>query len=321
MMNATTQKISAAALGMGIVALAYSLDQYIHLGLIASSLVVGLLLSILGLGKKLNFLPFAWLEKLTLPVSIILLGFDVSFEKIAEIPPTALIFIVLMMAIILYISHITSKKNLLNSFIGIGTAICGNSAIVAYLGFKPNEAKNAAIAIGIINLIGIIGLALIPGIAYLLNLSAQQGGFLAGASLHAVGNALAAGFAMGEVEGQLATLIKLARVSLLGPALLFLLYLSGKNSEAKISWKQVPWFLWFFLGAMLITNVVSLPKEFLNIAKSGSTYLLSIAMAAIGIRISLKELQAAGPKAIGFGFAIFGIQIALILGYLLIFDK
>ena len=242
-------------------------------------------------------------------------------DKLSGVSISAFVFLGIMIAVVLYISHITSKKSSINYFIGFGTAICGNSAIVTLLGLKPGEAKNAGIAIGIINLIGILGLGLIPAIAYVLQLGEYQSGFLAGASLHAVGNAIAAGFAMGEVEGQLATLIKFARVSFLGPALIYIMYLSSKGSsnKAKITWKQVPWYLWFFIGAALLTNLYALPDLFLKTAKVGSTYLLSIAMAAIGFRISLKELRSAGPKAIGFGFLIFGIQIALILAYLFIF--
>lgn len=149
--------------------------------------------------------------------------------------------------------------------------------------------------------------------------------FFAGSTLQAVGHAVAAGKALGDVSGQMATLIKLSRVALLGPVLFLLaIFMNAHNRKNGFeSAKQkfsIPFFLYGFALALILANSVSLPTSIIDQAKDIETGLLIIAMAALGANIRFSDLLTFGPRALAYGVVIFGFQIAL-MAALLVFTS
>ena len=136
---------------------------------------------------------------------------------------------------------------------------------------------------------------------------------LLGGSLHSVGNVAGAGYAMSSEIGEQALTIKLARVALLSPGLIFFSYLTQKNTGK--NWKhyfQLPWYLWGFLFITVVVSLVDIPTDFITATSEIGKVILTIAMTAIGLKVSFRSLIQSGKKGLVFGLLMFGIQIVLL---------
>ena len=257
-------------------------------------------------------------EKRILGWAIALMGLQLSF---ANLNLSWWLLPVLLLAITLSIvlgSRLNKQFGVLNScgyMIGVGTAICGASAIAAVSPFLKTKAHETGVAIGVVNLLGTVGMLLLPGLAVLLGLSAEESGVVIGGSLQAVGQVVGAGYVMGDEVGEIATLVKLGRVLMLGPVVLFTALLMHTKSEKVDRKKVLPGFIVTFFVLMILANVFTLPEQFLGIVKTIDKVLLAIAMAAIGMQIRLRDLLRQGPKALLLGGVIFVVQIGVLLAF------
>lgn len=260
-------------------------------------------------------------SKNVLEYAIILLGFGVSFQDIGNVGWSTLIIIILTITTVLTITFIYSKNKENHRdcgyLIGFGTAICGSSAIAA-LAPKINANKEEiGISIAVINLFGLMGMVAIP---LLLNpsINIEWVGLFIGGTLHGVSNVAGAGYAMGETIGDLALTIKLGRVALLAPGLIFFNFLVNKSASIKENLK-LPYYIIGFIGATTIVSLFNLPTEIIDVFRLGGKVLLTISMAAIGLSIKFTTLLNQGKVAIRFGAIIFAIQIIIVglLGFLL----
>jgi uncharacterized integral membrane protein (TIGR00698 family) len=223
--------------------------------------------------------------------------------------------------------------------LGAGTAICGNSAIIAASPIIEAEDEDVAVSIGAVSLLGLLLMLLMPLVGRLMELHPVAFGIWAGAAIHAVPQVVAAGLAYGTEAASVATLAKLVRVSLLAP-LMFLLALwysrfwkhEGGSSRARrggLRFSQaLPGFLWgFFLLSALATAGLIPVLEFQYgrvalsplLAEAGNLC-LTLAMAAIGLELNLQMLAQLGRKAFAAGaiaaLTLCSLSLALIL-YLL----
>lgn len=266
-----------------------------------------------------TFIPgIQFSEKRILGWAIALMGLQLSF---AELHLSWWLLPVLLFAIALSIllgSRLNKQFGVLNScgyMIGVGTAICGASAVAAVSPFLKTRAHETGVAIGVVNLLGTAGMLLLPGLAVLLGLSAEDSGVVIGGSLQAVGQVVGAGYAVGDAVGEIATFVKLGRVLMLGPVVLFTALVMHSKSDKVDRKKVLPGFIIAFFVLMLLANIATLPEEFLNIVKTIDKVLLAIAMAAIGMQIKLRDLLRQGPKALALGAVIFVVQIGVLLAF------
>jgi uncharacterized integral membrane protein (TIGR00698 family) len=198
--------------------------------------------------------------------------------------------------------------------VGFGTAICGSSAIAA---LAPRVAKNkedVGIAMAVVNLFGSVGMVVLPLVLVELDLDTRQMGLLIGGTLHSVGNVVGAGYAIDNAAGEAATTIKLARVAMLSPALILFNYLVNRD-EAR-GWREhirLPWYLWGFIGITVLTSLVTFPQPLLETMEMAGKLALTIALAAIGLKVSFRDLFLSGRKGLGFGLIVFAIQVALVV--------
>ncbi len=256
-----------------------------------------------------------------LEFSIVLLAFSISFNKIAALGVSNFALIAIMIVAIILLTFFLAKK--LNCptasgwLVGFGTAICGSSAIAALAPTVTDSTEDTGIAIAIVNLLGSIGMVALPFALTYFDVSDIKSGVFIGATLHSVGNVAGAGFGMSETIGTSALTIKLARVAMLSPAIIFfnILNQSGKKKPLA-SYFRLPLFLWAFIAITILVSVVPLPEAFLNAMKTAGDFLLIVAMAAIGLKVSLRQLIDSGQKAMKFGVLIFVLQM-LIVGILL----
>jgi uncharacterized membrane protein YadS len=127
------------------------------------------------------------------------------------------------------------------------------------------------------------------------------------------------GYALSNAVGEAAVTIKLARVALLSPALMFFNYLVNRH-KAK-SWVEhfmLPWYLWGFIGITVFSSLVSLPVVFLEAMETSGKVILTVAMAAIGLKVSFKKLYQSGQKGLVFGFAVFAVQVIMVATLMLL---
>jgi len=312
------KKLLGIALSVAIGLLAYWLAPMInYVNAVLLSFLIGVCLNnVLSLPKSLSS-GIKFSASKVLEFSIELLAFNINFNKIADLGASKFVLVVIMIVLLILLTIFLAKK--LNCptesgwLVGFGTAICGSSAIAALAPSVTKNTEDTGIAIAIVNLIGSMGMILMPFIFRELDLSDTEIASYIGAGLHSVGNVAGAGFEMSERIGENALTIKMARVAMLSPAIIFfnILIQAGKKKNL-ISYLKLPIYLWAFIAITILVSVVQLPNEFLENMKNGGSILLIIAMAAIGLKVSFRQLIDSGQKAMKFGLLIFVIQLVII---------
>jgi uncharacterized membrane protein YadS len=142
-----------------------------------------------------------------------------------------------------------------------------------------------------------IAMSVYPAVAHMLELSDRQAGFLMGASIHDVAQALGAGYSYSEEAGQTATVVKLTRVALLAPTLALVALAYPKDGERRGAGIGVPWFVLGFLALTALHSFVALPREVLTGAPKVATALLLVAVTSTGIRSPLNLLLEQGWRS------------------------
>lgn len=261
-----------------------------------------------------------------LELSIVFLAFNISLGHVIGIGWQSLIMVIVMIVLILLITiYLSRKYNCPGStgwLVGFGTAICGSSAIAAVAPSISKNKEDVGIALAVVNLMGSIGMITLPFLMKFLQVDEVNSGVIIGGSLHAVGNVAGAGYALSEETGQLSITVKLARVALLSPSVIFFNYLINRK-EAK-NWKEhfkIPFYLIAFIHITLLVTFVDIPAQFSKLMELLGKISLTIAMTAIGLKISFRELYQSGRRALGFGTMIFILQILIIVSGLILVNQ
>lgn len=292
-----------------------------------NSVIIALILGI-TLGNILKFPEnfesgISFTSSKLLELSIIFLAFSINYTHIAKLGTSSFVAIAVVVFLILFLSYVLSKKfkcpGSTGLLIGFGTAICGSSAIAALAPSVSKDKEDVAISMAVINLFGTIGMIVLPFVLLRTNLDTSQIGLIIGGSLHSVGNVAGAGYAIGQEAGEAALTIKLARVALLTPGLIFFNYLVNRKTAQ--SWKdhfKLPWYLIGFILITIVGTLIDFPEVFLSTMDTIGKIVLTIAMAAIGLKVSFKKLIQSGSKGLSFGLVIFLILIGLLTAFVLI---
>ena len=232
----------AVSLGLAAVFLAGFTPSFLNSYLLA--LLIGMLLapqvnkiSQLDAGISLS-------SSKLLEWSVVLLAFSMDYKAIGAIGAKDFAVIILVIFVVLvatyYLSKVLSCPGKTSWLIGIGTAICGSSAVAALAPKIKAAEEDVAISLASVNLLGSLGMLLLPLFFQFYPLLENEMAFLIGASLHSVGNVAGAGFSVSEDVGQLALIYKMARVALLSPALLFMVWLDSRKSNEQKFRFQLP---------------------------------------------------------------------------------
>jgi uncharacterized integral membrane protein (TIGR00698 family) len=182
--------------------------------------------------------------------------------------------------------------------VACGNSICGNSAIAATAPVIGAGSEDVAASIAFTAILGVVVVLLLPLLVPLLGLSHTQYGVLAGLTVYAVPQVLAATAPVATISVQLGTLVKLVRVLMLGPVILALALLAGnKDANAKPGFFQlVPWFILGFLGMMALHSLHLIPESILPGIQYASTILTIISMAALGLGVDIRSVASAGGR-------------------------
>lgn len=297
------------SIGIGLVSLLLA-----SLAPLISSMLIGLLLGIL-IGNTIS-IPDAYNKGIQytsgkmLEFSLLFLAIGINFSHITRIGASSFVLLSLAVLAVLAFSLLYTKKLNQNSsgtfLVGFGTAICGSSAIAAISPSITTDKKDIAISLAVVNLIGTMGMLVLPGLLSYLSLSPLRSGFIIGGGLHSVANVAGAGFAVGDETARIAITIKLARVALLSPAMILYSYFIRKDSVS--NWKEhfkLPWYVWSFVGISVVASFISFPASIIKESENIGKIILTIAMAAIGLKVSFKTLLKSGRNAMLFGLALF----------------
>ncbi len=235
------------------------------------------------------------------------LGFRLSVGELWSIGGPALIVVVVSTVAALFFGWWIARRlgvpEKLGILLGVGSSICGASAVVAADTVVQGERRDSAVALGIITLLGTIGIVVYPVLGHLLDMPEFVYGVWAGASLHEMAQVVAAGFGVSDEAARVATVVKLARISLLAPMVLYLGWsLRHRHLEAgaaKVA--PVPWFLVLFVIFAGINSLGIIPARWLDLVRRVDLWLLCVGMAGVGLQTGFSDLRAAGARAIAAG--------------------
>lgn len=263
--------------------------------------------------------------KKLLQYSIIFLGFSMSIGQVSQTGISSLrisLITILIAFLAAYLAGRFFKMNrVLTILIGFGTAICGGSAIAAASPILEADEEEIALSISTIFFFNILAVFIFPFLGHLLQMSDVFFGTWAGTAINDTSSVVAAGYTYSPSAGDLATIVKLSRALMIVPACLIFAayrYIKSKQSAQKTNLKQIfPWFIAWFVLASLISSLGFLPAAVIPYTKFISQWLMAMALAAIGAKVSFKQFKQAGAAPLLTGaFAWFCVAVSsLIIQY------
>jgi uncharacterized integral membrane protein (TIGR00698 family) len=237
------------------------------------------------------------------------LGFRLSLQELGRIGVPALAVVAISTGAALWFGWWLAKRvgidRKLGTLLGVGGAICGASAIVAADSVVQGERRDVAVSLGLITLLGTIGIIVYPLLFHALSMTPFLYGVWNGASLHEMAQVVAAGDMVGDEARDVATVSKLARISLLAPVVLYLAWsLRQRNRAAgEPTVAPLPWFLVLFVVFAGFNSFVALPADTLGAIHAIVLWILSVGMAGVGLQTALSDIRAAGVKPLGVATA------------------
>ncbi|MGN0228305.1 MAG: YeiH family protein [Muribaculaceae bacterium] len=307
-----------------------------------SPLIVGIILGMIYANTLRRFMPQQWAAgikictKQVLRTGIVLYGFRLTIQDVTNIGLSALwvdcLVIIGTLALGMLFGRLLKMDRDTALLTSTGSAICGAAAVLGAEPVVRCEAHKTAVAVSTVVIFGTLSMFLYP-IIYrtgILDLTTQQWAIYTGGTLHEVAHVVGAGNAM-DPDGLLhiadqATITKMIRVMLLAPVLLVMAFVlaRGANSEDGKRKIAVPWFAFGFIGIICLNSLIQslsfIPAETLTAGlgyiNSFDTFLLTMAMTALGTDTGIEKFKAAGAKPFVLALMIYGWL--LVGGYVLV---
>lgn len=295
----------AGAVGLGAWALAW-----VEARVFGHALVEALVLAIL-LGMAVRaFWPMGarWAPgvrvaaKPALEIAIVLLGASVNLPALLRAGPALLFGIVATVAAAIMLSYGISRtaglSHRLSVLVACGNSICGNAAIAAVAPVIRAEGHDVASSVAFTNILGVMLVLVLPPIGHLIGLSMYQYGVVAGLSVYAVPQVVAATFPVSALAGQVGTLVKLVRVLLLGPVVLLLAvgHRQSSDRERLALHRFVPWFIVGFVVMAAARSSGFVPDAAAAPLQTATTLLMVLAMAGMGLGVELRGMVSVGGR-------------------------
>jgi uncharacterized integral membrane protein (TIGR00698 family) len=238
-----------------------------------------------------------------LEVAIVLLGASVSFSAIRSAGPEMIVGIVAIVFVSIgatySIGRMLGLSSKLATLIACGNSICGNSAIVAVAPVIEAPAEDVTAALAFTAGLGVLAVFLLPVVYYQLGLSLSQYGVIAGITVYAVPQVLAATAPVGVLSVQIGTLVKLIRVLMLGPVLFllgFAMKMRGADAPGRSGRSVVPWFILGFFGMIALRSEGLISTSLADMMASVASILTTLAMAALGLSVNVRAFLHAGGR-------------------------
>lgn len=268
--------------------------------------------------------------KQLLEVSVLLLGATMDVPRLFASGPMLAAGIVAIVGIALIGGFLVGRSIGLSPQLAVlvacGNAICGNSAIAAVAPVIGATDGDVAASIALAAVLGVIEILALPLLITPFHLSHYQYGVLAGLSVYAVPQVLAAAFAVSALSGQVATVVKLARVLMLGPVVVCCAITrrraerkrgvaAAEDSREASFGNVVPWFVVGFIVLAALRSGGAVPDGAANGARLVAAWLMIAAMAALGLAVDVQSVRRVGARvgaAIGISLAVL-ISLSIVL--------
>lgn len=251
--------------------------------------------------------------KQVLQWSIIALGFGLSLDQVAktglESLSVTLVTITVAFLAAWLLGRALGVHDKLKILIGVGTAICGGSAIAAVTPIiKPDE-HDTAFAISTIFLFNLVAVLLFPLLGHLLHLSDLGFGLWAGTAINDTSSVVAAGYSFSKQAGDYATIVKLTRATLIIPVCLALAFATAwtqkRQGATDFSLRRIfPWFILWFLVASAARTAGLVPVAIQPVLHMAAEFLIIVALTAIGLSANLRKMASTGARPILLGLGV-----------------
>ncbi|KXA32005.1 YeiH family protein [Prevotella corporis] len=279
-----------------------------------SPMIIGIILGMLYANSLRNNLPETWTpgivfcSKRILRIGIILYGFKLTFQDITAVGLPAIIIdaIVVIVTILLgvFVGRLLKMDRSIALLTACGSAICGAAAVMGVDGAIRPKPYKTAVSVATVVIFGTLSMFLYPILyrAGIFDMPADQMGIFAGSTIHEVAHVVGAGNAMGSEISDSAIIVKMIRVMMLVPVLLVIAFFVARDVENRedgsgVKTKiQVPWFAIMFLLVICFNSLDLLPASVVSFITTLDTFLLTMAMTALGAETSIEKFKKAGFK-------------------------
>lgn len=281
-----------------------------------SPLVIGIVLGMVYANTFRHKLPLSWnhgilfCTKTLLRLGIILYGFRITFGQIATMGMQGIVASILVVILTLFLGYWIGKWLGLDAHTALltaaGSAICGAAAVLAVESVLKNEPHKSVVAVGTVVLFGTVAMFVYPLVYQLgwVPLGLEEEGLYIGATVHEVAQVVGAGSAIAPEVADGAVIVKMFRVMLLVPVLVML----GVLFSAKPSGKSalvIPWFAVWFIVVSSFNSLHLLPQTWVTSLNTLDTFLLTMAMSALGMETRFQKFKGIGGKAIALALILF----------------
>ncbi|MFT7002954.1 MAG: putative integral membrane protein (TIGR00698 family) [Sulfurimonas sp.] len=291
-----------------------------------SPLVIGIVMGIFYANTLHNQTPMAWQSGITfsgkkiLRFAIVFYGFRITFQQIAEVGIDGFLVSLIML----------SSTFILGTFLGIkvfkmdrdtsmltaaGASVCGAAAVLATEPVLKAEEHKTAVAVSMVVLFGTIAMFLYPVIytSGLIDMTAREFGIYVGATIHEVAQVVAVPASIPGADPEMANaavIVKMTRVIMIAPLLivlgLYLSYTARKNGTASDGLQLViPWFAVYFIGMAGFNSLALVPEGIVSIINEIDTFLLTMAMTALGMGTRFAKFKGLGLAPLYTAFSMF----------------
>lgn len=292
-----------------------------------SPMIIGIVLGMVYANSLRMHLPDTWVpgiqfcSKKILRLGIILYGFRLTFQDVVAVGTAGIVIDAIVVTVTIIGGYWLGKLLRMDCDIAlltsIGSGICGAAAVLGAEATLRTKPYKTAVAVATVVIFGTLSMFLYP-IAYragILDLSPVQMGIFGGSTLHEVAHAVGAGNAMGGEIANVTVIVKMIRVMMLVPVLLVLAWwvaasrksvaVAEGGEAAGKSKIAVPWFALGFLAVIAFNSFDLLPAAVVDVINYIDTFLLTMAMAALGAETSFDKFKKAGAKPFILAFLLY----------------
>ncbi len=266
-------------------------------------------------------------SKTLLQTSIVLLGTGLDLGHVAREASSSLPLMLGTMTVVLVAAYVLGRalnlRETLRTMLGVGTAICGASAIAAISTVIGATEPEIAYAISTIFLFNVIAVLVFPALGHALHMSQHVFGVWAGTAINDTSSVVAAGYAYGQSAGDEAVIVKLTRATLILPIVAFFAVRRAqreRKANAAVPWASIiPWFILYFVAATLAETFGVIPPAAHGGLNALAVFLIAVALAGVGLATDVRKILAVGPAPLVVGcilWVLIGVTSLAIQGVL-----
>ena len=279
-----------------------------------SPMIVGIMLGMLYANSLRNRVPATWVpgilfcSKRVLRLGIVLYGFRLTFQDVLAVGAPALLIDAVVVTVTIcggvLLGRLLKMDRGIALLTSVGSGICGAAAVLGAESTIRARPYKTAVAVSTVVIFGTISMFLYP-VLYrhgIVSLTPEQMGIYTGATLHEVAHVVGAGNAMNGEISDAAIIVKMIRVMMLVPVLLTISYSISVARARRIA---VPWFALGFLAVIGFNSFGLLGEATVSFIHSLDTFLLTMAMTALGAETSIEKFKKAGAKPFVLSLLLF----------------